>query len=52
VPGWERSVAEDAIARLDPQLTEAERNEALAKAADICLNDLPAICDLPPSPAR
>ncbi|MET0230257.1 MAG: hypothetical protein ABW186_04925 [Rhodanobacteraceae bacterium] len=52
VPGWERSVAEDAIARLDPQLTEAERNEALAKAADICLNDLPAICDLPPSPPR
>ncbi len=49
VPGWERSVAEDAIARLDPQLTDAERNQALAKAADICVNDLPAICDLPPS---
>jgi hypothetical protein len=47
--GWQRNVGEDNAARLDPELTDAERAQALAMAADICLNDLPTICSLPPS---
>lgn len=36
---------EGALDRLGGQLTEAERLRARAEAADICLNDLPLVCD-------
>jgi hypothetical protein len=51
LPG-SQAYADAALARLEPQLTDAERDDALAKAADICLNDLPTVCSLPASGAR
>jgi hypothetical protein len=44
--------ADAALERLEPELTGAERDDALARAAEICLDDLPTICTLPASGAR
>ncbi|HJT98751.1 MAG TPA: hypothetical protein VJ696_10595 [Rhodanobacteraceae bacterium] len=42
-----REMAQTALARLGPELTDAERQRALARADDICMNDLPAFCGTP-----
>jgi hypothetical protein len=42
---WMRAIAEEPLARLDAGLSDAERAEALAKAAAICTS-LPDDCDL------
>jgi hypothetical protein len=51
LPGAQNDLADYGLERLDPQMTDTDRDEALARAADICLNDLPTICSLPASSA-